>query len=409
MFLRLVIAGLLAVGGATFGWSAASEADLSSQESTQGVVKYVCPMHPQIVRDHPGTCPICGMTLVKKLFKSEAGAPSVKLSGGGGTGEKLGLAIRTAKVQRVTLWKYLPTYGVITADESAIVHVHPRTSGWITHLAVRTTGETVQKGQLLFTYYAPDIVAAQEEWLLALRQKQSRLAKAAERKLRYLGVDRDTLRQIRKRGRVMESVPVYASTNGVVQMLNAQDGMYVTPTSEVIQLVDVSRVWVIASVYPQQQQWVAEGKTLEVRVPGISERYWEGAVERIYPDIDPVSKTLKVRSTLPNQDGLLKLGMPVKAIIYGGPKHNVLAVPESALIEMPDEVRVVKVLSDGGFKPVEVVVGMRTRGVAEILSGLNEGDEIVISGQFLIDSESQIKANLTKLAAPAHQHGGHGQ
>ncbi len=409
MFTRLIILIGLVMGLPALSWSAAPEMDLSSSDAQQGVVKYVCPMHPQIVRDHPGTCPICGMTLVKKLFKPEAGAPSVKLSTGTGGGEKLGLAIRTAKVQRVTLWKYLPTYGVITADESAIVHVHPRASGWITHLAVRTTGEPVKKGQLLFTYYAPDIVAAQEEWLLALRQKQARLARAAERKLRYLGLDRETLKRIRKQGRVLESVPVYATADGVVQKLNAQDGMYISPAMEVIQLVDVSRVWVMASVYPQQQQWVAEGKTVEVRVPGVPERYWEGVVERIYPDIEPVSKTLKVRATLPNQGGLLKLGMPVKAVIYGGPKRNVLAVPESALIEMPDEIRVVKVLPDGGFKPVEVVVGMRTQGLAEIVSGLNEGDEIVTSGLFLIDSESQIKANLNKLAAPAHQHGGHGQ
>ncbi len=369
-------------------------------------VKYVCPMHPQIVRDHPGTCPICGMTLVKKIFKEEQGAPSVKVGTGSGQGEKQGLAIRTATVRRVTLWKYLPTYGTIQVDESRLVHVHPRASGWIEHLAVRVEGETVEEGQLLFRYYSPDIVAAQEEWLLALKQGSRRLAEAAERKLRYLGVDHATLKAIRRRGRVQETVPVHAPQGGVVQHLKVEPGMYIRPVDEVMQIADLSRVWVMAAVYPQQQQWIALNKSVEVRVPGVPDRYWEGFIEQIYPDVDPKTRTLRVRATLDNRDGVLKLGMPVQAVIYGGPKRNVLAVPESALIQLPDEIRVVKVMQDGSFKPVPVVVGMRTKGLAEILSGLEEGDRIVTSGQFLIDSESQLQANLNKLANP---HAGHGK
>ncbi len=370
-----------------------------------GVIKYVCPMHPQIVRDHPGTCPICGMKLVQKVFEQEAGSPSVKLGTQQAQGEHQGFAVRTARVKRTTLWKYLPTYGVIEADADRLVHIHPRAKGWIEQLAVHAEGEAVKKGQLLYRYYAPDIVAAQEEWLLALKQGRTQLARGAQRKLHYLGLDQATLKQVRKRGRVLSQIPVYAPISGVVQQLKVQQGMFITPATELMQLADLSRVWVRAQVYPQQRQWVALDKSVEVHVPGYPNRYWEGLVDYIYPELHPVTRTLQVRTTLPNEDGALKLGDPVRVIIYGGPKRNVLAVPESALIELPDEIRVVKVLPGGGFKPVPVQVGMRTRGVAEIVSGLKEGDEIVTSGQFLIDSESQMRANLQKLAAPQQENG----
>ncbi len=370
-----------------------------------GTIKYVCPMHPQIVRDHPGTCPICGMKLVKKAFEQEAGAPSVKLGAQQAGGEKQGFAVRTARVRRTTLWKYLPTYGVIEADADRLVHIHPRAKGWIEYLAVHADGERVKKGQLLYRYYAPDIVAAQEEWLLALKQGRHPLARGAARKLRYLGLDSKTLQQIRKSGRVLSEIPVYAPITGVVQQLKVQQGMFITPATELMQLADLSRVWVRAQVYPQQRQWVAVNKSVEVHAPGYPNRYWEGLVDYIYPELHPVTRTLQVRTTLPNGDGALKLGDPVRVVIYGGPKRNVLAVPESALIELPDEIRVVKVLPDGGFKPVPVQVGMRTRGLVEIASGLAEGDEIVTSGQFLIDSESQMQANLQKLAAPEQEDG----
>lgn len=370
-----------------------------------GTIKYVCPMHPQIVRDHPGTCPICGMDLVKKTFEAEAGAPSVKLQGQQAQGERQSFAVRTATVQRTTLWKYLPTYGVVEAAADRLVHIHPRAKGWIEYLGVRAEGESVKKGQLLYRYYAPDIVAAQEEWLLALKQGRTVLARSAERKLRYLGLDKGTLKSIRRRRQALSEIPVYAPINGIVQQLKVQQGMYITPATELMQLADLSQVWVRAQVYPQQRQWIALDKSVEVHAPGFPNRHWEGLVDYIYPELHPVTRTLQLRTTLPNEDGALKLGDPVKVIVYGGPKRNVLAIPESALIELPDEIRVVKVLPDGGFKPVQVQVGMRTRGVVEIVSGLQEGDEIVTSGQFLIDSESQMQANLQKLAAPEEEGG----
>lgn len=374
------------------------------EEDSEAQFKYVCPMHPQIVRDHEGTCPICGMELVKQVFEQQAQTPKISAGGQAGQGLKQGLAIRTAPVQKTTLWKYIPTFGRVVVDESRLSHIHPRASGWIRDLSVRSNGEQVKKGRLLYRLYSPEILSAQQDYLLALQNRHSgsdSLKQSAKTRLTLLGIGPETQRQIRRRGRPLDYIPVYAPQDGVVSDLKVQNGMYVEPKTELMSLADLSSVWVEVEVLPLQQSWLQAGLTVNLTSGAYPNRRWENTIDYIYPLADAASQAVRVRVPLANPKGILKPNMLMDAEIYGGPKRDVLAVPLQAVIDDGQTKRVVKQLEDGRFEVVEVATGMETQGVVEVLSGLSRGDRIVVSGQFLIDSESQIQSNLRKLMGSA--------
>jgi Cu(I)/Ag(I) efflux system membrane fusion protein len=177
----------------------------------------------------------------------------------------------------------------------------------------------------------------------------------------------------------------------------AREGMYVTPGSEMFTIADLTDVWVMVDVFEHQLAWVAPGKEAEIRVPAYPGRTWEGVVDYLYPDLDPKTRTLRVRLVFPNPQRDLKPNMFADVAIDGGSKKDVLKIPREALIVTGERQSVVKALGEGRFQPVDVVTGMQTGGQVEILSGLDEGDEIVVSGQFLIDSESSLQASFRRM------------
>jgi Cu(I)/Ag(I) efflux system membrane fusion protein len=357
--------------------------------------KYVCPMHPQIVRDEEGSCPICGMDLVAKMI--DAGTdkyPTVSIS----NAVINSMGVRTQPARNTTLWKYIQTVGRIDYDETRLAHVHPRASGWMEQLDLRAEGDPIKRGQLIGRLYSEEILSAQVDFLIALDKASSeaRIEKARNR-LRLLGVTEGTISAIRKRGESINTVPIVSNADGVVTMLGARKGMYVTPEMEILTIADLSRIWVLVDVYEHQIDWLAEGVTAEIKVPAYPGRVWEGKVEYIYPELDPRSRTLKVRLAFDNPDGILKANMFADVVIYGGPKREVLAVPVEAVIETGRRSSVVLAMGGGRFKPVDVVTGMASNGLVEILSGIDAGDEVVVSGQFLIDSESSLQASFLRM------------
>ncbi len=356
---------------------------------------YVCPMHPQIQRDEPGKCPICGMELVLKQLESKAAThPAVEVS----HAMVQNLGVRTDKVKRDTLWKYVRTVGRVEYDETRLVHMHPRTEGWLEKLYLRAEGDPVKQGQLLGQLYSPEILAAQVDFLISLDQQGGKKnLNNARNRLRLLGVDEATISRIQQRRETQNTTPLYAPEKGIMAKLQAREGMYVKPEMEIFTFVDPAQMWVMVDVFEYQIDWLQPGLRTEMRVPAYPGRVWEGQVDYIYPDLDPVTRTLRVRLAFDNTEGLLKANMFAEVVIYGGPKRDALLIPATALIETGERSSVIKALGKGRFQPVDVVIGAARAGRVEILSGLEVGDEVVISGQFLIDSESSLQASYLRM------------
>jgi Cu(I)/Ag(I) efflux system membrane fusion protein len=360
--------------------------------------KFVCPMHPQIIRDRPGSCPICGMDLVPlELGAASAGtgeAPEVRIA----PEVVNSLGVRTASVDRGPLWRAIKTVGYVDYDESRLSHVHLRTEGWIERLHVRSEGERVRRGELLFELYSPSLVNAQEEYLQALEVENKSLIEASRERLIALGLRESQVNTLHRSRKVEQKVSISALQDGVVATLNVREGMYVKPATEVLSLADLSSVWLLAEVFEQQSEWVKVGQPADVRLSFLPGQQWEGRVEYIYPSLDPKTRTLKVRLRFDNPQERLKPNMYADVTLYGGPKQDVLYIPREGLIRTGTQQRVILSLGEGRFRAREVVAGMESGDLVEIASGLEEGDEVVISGQFLIDSEASLKASLMRMS-----------
>ncbi|MCF6338990.1 MAG: efflux RND transporter periplasmic adaptor subunit [Gammaproteobacteria bacterium] len=355
---------------------------------------YVCPMHTDIISNDPkATCPICGMDLVAiNNTDGETGVISIS--------PRIinMLGVHTRKVTRRTLYRYIDSVGNVKYDENKISHMHLRTDGWVEHLAVKTLGERVKKGDLLFKIYSPKLVNAQEELLQSLDLENNSLADASQDRLIALGMSKSQIRTLKKSRKIIPLINYYAPQNGVISELNIREGMFVKPSESIISLVDMTTIWLIASIFESQADWVKIGDRATAELPFMPGKTWDGTIEYIYPLLDPKTRSLEVRLRFNNPDELLKANMYADVKIFTKPKRKVLVIPHESLIRTGEGDRVIIALGDGKFKPVTVKVGIESNNKIEILHGLKEGDEIVVSSQFLIDSESNLRASLLRMS-----------
>jgi Cu(I)/Ag(I) efflux system membrane fusion protein len=307
------------------------------------------------------------------------------------------LGVRSTKVERGRLWKRIGTVGYIDYDETRINHIHTRTEGWIEKLKVRAEGEQVKRGQLLFELYSPLLVNAQEEYLQALAIGNRLLSEASQKKLSALGISKSQIDRLKKDKKVTQNVSFYAPQSGVLTNLGVREGMYIKPETQILSIANLDTIWLLAEVFERQANWVSVGQSAEAKLPSMPSVIWKGTVEYIYPDLDPVTRTLRVRLRFDNSKGKLKPNMYSHVTIFSGEKKDVISIPREALIRDARQERVIKVLGEGRFQVQEVVAGMESGDWIEIVEGLNEGDEIVTSSQFLIDSESNLKASLNRM------------
>lgn len=359
---------------------------------------YICPMHSHIIKNHQGECPVCGMKLEAVTHQhAEADAKAeITLSGL----MQANVSLSTSSVERSTLWKYIETLGQVDYDRNRVLDLHTKAKGWIEALAVNTAGERVSKGQLLYKIYSPDLVAAQDYYLGIFNSTRmnKKLLDRAYSRLLLLGITEDIIKEIEKLGDSIDILPFYAPFDGVVSSMNMQEGSYVVPEQKMMTLSDASNVWVVANVYEHQIDWVRSGKWAEVDIPALGIEKLEAKIEHIYPELDPVTRTLRVHLSLDNAENIIKKNMIANVRIYGGGKKDAIHIPESAVIRTEHENRVIVKEGDNRFIPKVVKVGISTQGRVEILHGLQEGEKVVTSGQFLIDSESSIKEAILQMA-----------
>jgi Cu(I)/Ag(I) efflux system membrane fusion protein len=411
---------------------------------------YVCPMHPQIVKGEPANCPICGMNLVKKEVVIEApmvlksskpkerkikfwvapmdanyrrdkpgqspmgmdlvpvyeedsgdrddmakgdsrGMPKITINPS--TAQNMGVRIEKATINELS--RTIKTLGSITYNEDSLHHIHARASGWIEKLYTGSLGDPVAKGETLLEYYSPDIVAAQKDLILAKRAG-SNLANASKTRLRDLNVSDAFIEQISNTGKSQNRVPIVANHSGVVTLIGVKNGMFITPGTEIYKIADLSSVWLIVDVFEHQLTWVKVGNKALVKVQSMSDKEWEGDVEYIYPELNPKTRTLKVRIKIDTPNQLLKPNMFADVELLTNNK-KVLSIPTESVIYYENSPRVVKVVAENKYQPVEVTLGMKSNGQVEIIDGLEEGDDILVSGQFMIDSESNLQASFRRM------------
>ena len=307
------------------------------------------------------------------------------------------LGVRTEAATRGRLWRRIDATGVIGYDEGRINHIHMRSEGWIEDLRVHFVGERFAAGDVLFEIYAPTLVNAQEEFLQALRTGQAALIATSRERLRLLGVDEVQVRELEQNRRVRSRVIVRAPRDGVVTELNARHGMFVTPAMEVMSLADLSSLWLLVEVPERQSSWVAVGQVVELRLPALPGEVFEGRIEYLYPGLDARTRTLRARVQLDNPGERFRPDMFANVRIFSGSRDDVLSIPRAALIRTGRAERVIVAEGEGRFRAVEVSSGMESGDWVEIRDGLEEGDRVVVSGQFLLDSEASIQASAMRL------------
>lgn len=358
------------------------------------ILYWVAPMDPSYRRDEPGKSPM-GMDMVPVYAAESADSNAVHIN----ASVEQSLGVRTSKAERRTLWRKVEATGYVGFDESLVSQINLRTEGWIERLLVKNEGERVKKGELLFEFYSPQLVNAQKEYVQAKRRGDAQLVSAAKEKLFALGMERADIRQLAKTSRVSNTVQVLAPQDGTITSLNVREGSFVKPATEIMELADLSSVWLQAEVFESQANWVAEAQSAEARLNYMPGEVFSGRVDYVYPVLDPKTRTLQVRLRFDNPDGRLKPNMYARVTIFGKSHPGALSIPREALIRGQEIDRVVVALGGGAYTVYEVMSGIESGNWVEIIAGLEAGDEVVTSAQFLLDSEASLAGSIRRLDA----------
>lgn len=395
----LSILFLLGVGAALgFGLTrfVDSDTEMAASEEDKEILYWVAPMDPDYRSDKPGQSPM-GMDLEPVYEGEDPGengdVPSLRIN----PAMVNNLGVRTASVKEGTLHRPINTVGFVVPNDDLFSHVHVRTEGWIEELVVKTAGEAVAADDLLFRMYAPALVNAQEDYLQAQRLDNPALAGAARARLAALGMAGPQIETLAKTREIRQQIDVRAPRDGTVLNLGVAEGMYIQPQDTIMNIADLSSVWVMVEVFEDQIAWVEEGQTATMQLAAAPGRTWEGTVDYVYPTVDPKSRTVRVRLVFDNPNRVLKPDMYADITLEAAPKTGVIHIPRSALIQTENSERVILALGDGRFRPAQVVAGVESGDRIEVIDGLKPGEQVVTSGQFLIDSEANLDASLRRL------------
>jgi membrane fusion protein, copper/silver efflux system len=425
----LVLVGLLSAGGTAAGALVltqphhADEHGAGAHDRTDPDV-YQCPMHPTVVQDHPGNCPICGMKLVKVErpqgeARPQPSAKEKERTDGGDASAVVGLAnveidavrqqligLKTAEVTEGPVGGAWRTVGRVAVDETRVRHVNSKVPGFVERIYVDFVGKKVKKGDPLFSIYSPELLSAQEEYLLALRTRGAlfgsgaprvnggdELVSAARRKLLLWDIPAAEVAKLESTGQSQKTLTLFSPATGVVTRKDVVEGMKLDAGAMPYEIVDLSSVWVLADVYESELRFLTEKMDATLVLGAFPNREFKGKVAFIDPLMNPASRTVKVRLVFPNPKGELRPEMFGEVLLRGEP-HDALGIPIDAVIDSGTEKVVFVALGEGKFQPRRVTLGDSDGAQVEVTSGLAKGERVVIRANFLIDSESRLRASL---------------
>lgn len=424
-FLSILL--VLAVAGVV--WQRWFRHPSSEISGTSPHVQYHCPMHPQIVSDRPGDCPICNMRLVPIEGSStheESSDPQKKGREVEGYAEisipaerQQLIGVKKEQVRRKRLWHPIRAVGSVEVDETKLAVISVKFGGWIEELLVNYTGKFVEKGQVLATIYSPDLVSTQEEYLIALKSLEQakadpekdpvpleRMLNNTKERLRLWDISEEQIKALEFARKPTKTLTIASPIKGYVMEKEAVKGKSVIPGEPLYRLADLSTVWVWAEVYEYEMAHVQEGVKAEVELSYFPGRKFQGTVTYVYPTVNMMSRTTKVRIELPNPDGQLRPGMFAKVRLIAD-MGRVLTISEEAVMDTGTRQIVFVEKHPGTFEPREIKLGMKVERDYEVLAGVSEGDTVVTSANFLLDSESRIRSATKKATAPpagGHKH-----
>ncbi|MBW8078755.1 MAG: efflux RND transporter periplasmic adaptor subunit [Gallionella sp.] len=391
-----------------FGHDVTHSASLSSTKNSASDKHWVCPMHPEISQDHPGTCPICGMKLV------ESGAHEGHEHGvhvDNATVQRLG--VRLARVKQAIIGQEISTYGNVDVAENKTYAVHPKYEGWIKKLHVHAIGESVKAGQVLYEIYSPELVTRERTYLSSIERRKQLLqtlqtspdtendyvmeltmdaAKDRARLHQEEGVSVENITRIEESKQASDVVQIVAERTGVVSQINAKEGSFVAQANPILLLSDIASVWVDVTLYPDQVAQVRNGDTLTVKDAAGHE------IRSRLSLINPIASNNKVtaRAEIDNSQHDLRPGTYVDVSIQIHP-HRALVLPRTAVMYTGQGNTVMLSRGEGHFLPVHVETGVESGDEIEILDGLQEGAEVAVNGQFLLDSAAAMGATAERM------------
>lgn len=371
-------------------------------------VKYTCPMHPQIISDHEGNCPICGMELVPMESHEkhlEGGGessevnldfiekPTIKVSSS--TIQKMG--IRTVKVEKKLIAKEIRAFGNIQENIRERRVITSRAPGWVSELKISSVGDNINEGDLLYKIHSPEMSIAQNDYLL--ESKRSGVSNIGLGKLKdhYQFSDK-AIEKIKKTQEKLENIPFYAKNSGVVSELMIVEGDYVSKKMPIAAISDYSSLWVIAEISEQELNLINSESKAYVIINAMPDKHIMAKIDYIYPEINMQTRKVRVRLVFDNPDGSIKVNS-FADIIFKTAEENRLVVPSEAVLISSEGKYVVIRKGSERFSPRKVETGIISQGSTEVISGLHEGEEIVVSGQFMIDSESSLREALQKMTS----------
>jgi len=321
------------------------------------------------------------------------------------------IGVRTAVARRTSITRAIRAVARVDFDEQRMARLHPKVEGWIEELRVDKTGENVVKDQVLLSIYSPRLVSTQQEYLLALNNLQAlknspiddirrgadELVDSSRQRLQLFDVPEHQIRELEQTREIQKNLHIHTPVAGTVITIGAREGQYVTPKTELYMIVDLSRVWVYADIYEYELPWVQVGDEVEMSLAGIPGKTFTGKLDYIYPYAESRTRSIKVRLTFDNPELLLKPEMFAEVVIKSDKLVDTIVIPSEAVIRSGQSERVFVVRAPGKFEPTIVKLGFQSAGQVAVLEGIEEGDEVVVSAQFLVDSESSLREATAKM------------